>query len=207
MDEERDVNPLDVLFPDTEHRELNVTGHDEDGNHIAGGKIKVFSKKENREVEVKMTSIRIKSRDIERQTITVDRIPPNPNAILTLSPTQNILNDKRYSYAKDKPLAHHDKLLRLTEQGNQKKDRLWPDFELLEVNDWKVLTDDKYDGTLERENSFKGPFQLPTLQSSKAPRFGKTMAIIGLITQFALQGKKVLLCGSTQALSTMFLQE
>ena len=41
---------------------------------------------------------------------------------------------------RDKPLAHHDKLLRLTEQGNQKeRDRLWPDFELLEVNDWKVL--------------------------------------------------------------------
>ena len=29
-----------------------------------------------------MTSILIKSRDIERQTITVDRVPPNPNAIL-----------------------------------------------------------------------------------------------------------------------------
>ena len=43
LDEERDVNPLDVLFsPDTEYRELNVTGHDDDGNHIAGGKIKIF---------------------------------------------------------------------------------------------------------------------------------------------------------------------
>ena len=74
-----------MFSPDTEYRELNVTGHDDDGNHIVVGKIKIFSTRENREIEVKMTSIRIKSRDIERQTITVDRIPTNPNAILTLS--------------------------------------------------------------------------------------------------------------------------
>ena len=99
LDEERDVNPLDVLFsPDNEYRELNVTGHDEDGNHIGGGKIKVYSKKDKKEIEVKMTSIRIKSRDIERQTITVDRVPPNPNAILTLSPNANTLKDRGICY-------------------------------------------------------------------------------------------------------------
>ena len=75
---------------------------------------------------------------------------------------------------RDKPLAHHDKLLRLTEQGNQKeRDRLWPDFELLEVNDWKVLTDDKYDGTLEQRSSFKELFQLRLCNPPRAPRFGK----------------------------------
>ena len=154
LDEERDVNPLDVLFsPDTKYRELNVTGHDkETGEHIGGGKIKIFSKEDNREIEVKMTTIRIKSRDIERQTITVDRVPPNENAILTLSPNAKYLERQRdmLLMLRDKPLAHHDKLLRLTEQGNEKeRDKLWSDFELIDIKDedWKVLTDDSYDGT------------------------------------------------------------
>ena len=34
---------------------------------------------------------------------------------------------------RDKPLAHHDKLLRLTEQGNEKeRDKLWSDFDLID---------------------------------------------------------------------------
>ena len=48
LDEEKDVNPLDVLFsPDTEHRELNVTGMMRMAI-ILLMKIKIFSKKENR---------------------------------------------------------------------------------------------------------------------------------------------------------------
>ena len=204
LDEERDVNPLDVLFsPDTEHRELNVTGHDEDGNHIAGGKIKFFSKRDNREIEVKMTSIRIKSRDIERQTITVDRVPPNENAILTLSPNAKYLERQRdmLLMLRDKPLAHHDKLLRLTEQGNQKeRDKLWSDFKLEDVTDWKILTDDSYDGTLEQRDFVRRALSTPDFAILQGPPgSGKTTAIIELITQFALQNKKVLLCGSTQA--------
>jgi len=205
LDEERDVNPLDVLFsPDTEYRELNVTGHDKDtGEHIAGGKIKVFSKRDNREIEVKMTSIRIKSRDIERQTITVDRVPPNPNAILTLSPNAKYLERQRdmLLMLRDKPLAHHDKLLRLTEQGNKKeRDKLWSDFELEEVTDWKILTDEKYDGTLEQRDFVRRALSTPDFAILQGPPgSGKTTAIIELITQFALQKKKVLLCGSTQA--------
>ena len=207
LDEERDVNPLDVLFsPDTEYRELNVTGHDkETGEHIGGGKIKIFSKKDNREIEVKMTTIRIKSRDIERQTITVDRVPPNENAILTLSPNAKYLERQRdmLLMLRDKPLAHHDKLLRLTEQGNEKeRDKLWSDFELIDIKDedWKVLTDDSYDGTLEQREFVRRALSTPDFAILQGPPgSGKTTAIIELITQFALQNKKVLLCGSTQA--------
>ena len=206
LDEERDVNPLDVLFsPDTEYRELNVTGHDEDGNYIAGGKINVYSKKEGREIEVNMKTIKIKSRDIERQTITVDRVPPNENAILTLSPNAKYLERQRdmLLMLRDKPLAHHDKLLRLTEQGNEKeRDKLWPDFELIDIKDedWKVLTDDSYDGTLEQREFVRRALSTPDFAILQGPPgSGKTTAIIELITQFALQNKKVLLCGSTQA--------
>ena len=204
LDEERDVNPLDVLFsPDTEYRELNVTGHDDDGNHIAGGKIKIWSKREGKEIEVKMTSIRIKSRDIERQTITVDRIPSNPNAILTLSPNAKYLERQRdmLLMLRDKPLAHHDKLLRLTEQGNQKeRNKLWTDFTLEDVTEWKILTDDSYDGTMEQRDFVRRALSTPDFAILQGPPgSGKTTAIIELIAQFALQDKKVLLCGSTQA--------
>jgi len=206
LDEERDVNPLDVLFsPDNEYRELNVTGHDDDGNHIGGGKIKIFSKRDNKEIEVKMITIRIKSRDIERQTITVDRVPPNENAILTLSPNAKYLERQRdmLLMLRDKPLAHHDKLLRLTEQGNEKeRDKLWSDFELIDIKDadWKVLTDDSYDGTLEQREFVRRALSTPDFAILQGPPgSGKTTAIIELISQFALQNKKVLLCGSTQA--------
>ena len=204
LDEERDVNPLDVLFsPDNEYRELNVTGHDKDGNHVAGGKIRVFNKREKKEIEVKMTTIRIKSRDIERQTITVDRVPTNPDAILTLSPNAKYLERQRdmLLMLRDQPLAHHDRLLRLTEKGNQKqRDELWSEFELDEVDDWKVLTEEKYDGTLEQRQFVKRALSTPDFAILQGPPgSGKTTAIIELITQFALQKKRVLLCGSTQA--------
>ena len=46
LDEDREVNPLDVLFsPDNEHRELNVTGFNDDGEYVAGGYIDVFTAK------------------------------------------------------------------------------------------------------------------------------------------------------------------
>ena len=38
LDEEKEVNPLDVLFaPDTDIRELGLHGHDEKGRFVAGG--------------------------------------------------------------------------------------------------------------------------------------------------------------------------
>ena len=33
------------------------------------------------------------------------------------------------------PLAHHDRLLGLTEQGNFSEEALWPDFELQDITD------------------------------------------------------------------------
>tara|TARA_B100000029_G_scaffold514395_1_gene617043 strand:- start:147 stop:3881 length:3735 start_codon:yes stop_codon:yes gene_type:complete len=208
IDDEKDVNPLDVLFsPDTEYRELNVTGHDDDGNHVAGGKIKVYSKREQKEIEIKMTTIRIKGRDIERQTITVDRVPPNENAILTLTPNVKYLERQRdmLLMLRDQPLAHHDRLLRLTERGNfNEREELWSDFEPQDITDWKVLVE-KNDGTLndgtEEQRMFvKRALSTPDFAILQGPPgSGKTTAIIELITQCALQNKRVLLCGSTQA--------
>ena len=74
LDEERDVNPLDVLFsPDTEYRELNVTGHDkETGEHIGGGMIKIFSKRDNKEIEVKkLYRIKVEILNVKQLPLTV----------------------------------------------------------------------------------------------------------------------------------------
>ena len=72
---------------------------------------------------------------------------------------------------RDKPLAHHDKLLRLTEQGNEKeRDKLWSDFDLIEIKDedWKILTDERYDGTLEQRDFVRRALSTPISQFSKA---------------------------------------
>lgn len=238
LDEDREVNPLDVLFsPDNEHREMNVTGFNDGGEYVAGGYIDVFTAKnrlpkhkyridEDNEKHVirltdneripliqvdgkwglkntiRMSKIRIKGRDIERQTITVDRVPPNENAILTLSPNARYLERQREMLLmlRDRPLAHHDSLLKLTEPGNkQQREKLWPKFELEEVENWTVLTGDS-DGTEEQRMFVRRALSTPDFAILQGPPgSGKTTAIIELIAQCALQNKRVLLCGSTQA--------
>lgn len=239
LDEDREVNPLDVLFsPDNEHRELNVVGSvNEEGEYVAGGYIDVFTVKgrlpkwkykidesdeysvirleDNERIpliqingkwglesKVKMTKIRIKGRDIERQTITVDRVPPNENAILTLSPNAKYLERQREMLLmlRDRPLAHHDSLLKLTEPGNlQQREKLWPKFKLENIENWTVLTGDS-DGTEEQRRFVQRALSTPDFAILQGPPgSGKTTAIIELIAQCAMQNKRVLLCGSTQA--------
>jgi hypothetical protein len=154
-----------------------------------------------------MTTIRIKARDIERQTITVDRVPPNENAILTLTPNVKYLERQRdmLLMLRDQPLAHHDRLLRLTEKGNLKeREELWSDFEHQDITDWKVLVENDdgtlNDGTEEQRMFVKRALSTPDFAILQGPPgSGKTTSIIELITQCALQNKRVLLCGSTQA--------
>ena len=102
---------------------------------------------------------------------------------------------------RDKPLAHHDRLLRLTEQGNGKeRDKLWSNFKLQDVENWQILTDDKYDGTLEQRDFVRRAISTPDFAILQGPPgSGKTTAIIELITQFALQEKRYYSVGSTQA--------
>ena len=209
LDEEKEVNPLDVLFsPDTDIRELGLHGHDEKGRFVAGG-IQTVKRKDGSTYQTKMTSLRIKQKDIERQTITVDQVPPYENAILTLKPNTRYLERQRdmLMMLRDRPLYHHDGLLKLTEVGSEKKrESLWPDFSPKEVKeeDWEVLKkrDDGgfYDGTAEQRKFVSTALATPDYAILQGPPgSGKTTAIIELIAQCAKQGKRVLLCGSTQA--------
>ena len=209
LDEEKEVNPLDVLFsPDTDIRELGLHGHDEKGRFVAGG-MQTVKRKDGSTYQTKMTSLRIKQKDIERQTITVDQVPPYENAILTLKPNTRYLERQRdmLMMLRDRPLYHHDGLLKLTEVGSEKKrESLWPDFSPQEVKeeDWEVLKkrDDGgfYDGTTEQREFVSTALATPDYAILQGPPgSGKTTAIIELIAQCAKQGKRVLLCGSTQA--------
>ena len=155
---------------------------------------------------IRMSKIRIKGRDIERQTITVDRVPPNENAILTLSPNARYLERQREMLLmlRDRPLAHHDSLLKLTEPGNrQQREKLWPRFELEEVENWTVLTGDS-DGTEEQRMFVRRALSTPDFAILQGPPgSGKTTAIIELIAQCALQNKRVLLCGSLASIDNV----
>ena len=209
LDDEKDVNPLDVLFsPDTDFRELGLHGHDEQGRFVAGGVLS-GKRKDGSTYTTKMTTLRIKQKDIERQTITVDQVPPNEDAILTLKPNTRYLERQRdmLMMLRDRPLFHHDGLLKLTEVGTEnQRESLWPDFSPHEIadEDWEVLKPREngtlYDGTEEQREFVCTALSTPDYAILQGPPgSGKTTAIIELIAQCAKQGKRVLLCGSTQA--------
>ena len=209
LDDEKDVNPLDVLFsPDTDFRELGLHGHDEQGRFVAGGVLS-GKREDGSTYNTKMTTLRIKHKDIERQTITVDQVPPKEDAILTLKPNTRYLERQRdmLMMLRDRPLFHHDGLLKLTEVGTEnQREILWPEFSPLEIEDdgWEVLKqrDDGtlYDGTAEQREFVCTALSTPDYAILQGPPgSGKTTAIIELIAQCAKQGKRVLLCGSTQA--------
>lgn len=209
LDDEKDVNPLDVLFsPDTDIRELGLHGHDEKGRFVAGGMV-TGKRRDGSTYQTKMTSLRIKQKDIERQTITVDQVPPHESAILTLKPNTRYLERQRdmLMMLRDRPLYHHDGLLKLTEVGTEKKrESLWPEFPPHELKEegWEVLKKREdgglYDGTTEQREFVCTALATPDYAILQGPPgSGKTTAIIELIAQCAKQGKRVLLCGSTQA--------
>ena len=86
LDEDRDINPLDVLFsPDSDFREMGLHGHDKHGKFIAGGMVEGKGK-DGSTYRRPLNSLRIRAKDIERQTITVDQLPPNEDSVLTLKP-------------------------------------------------------------------------------------------------------------------------
>ena len=209
LDDDKDVNPLDVLFsPDTDFRELGLHGHDEQGRFVAGGTL-TGKRKDGSTYQTKMTALRIKQKDIERQTITVDRVPPNENALLTLKPNVRYLERQRdmLMMLRDRPLYHHDGLLKLTEVGNEhQRDALWPEFSpiALKEEEWEILKKREdgslYDGTIEQREFVCTALNTPDYAILQGPPgSGKTTAIIELIAQCAKKNLRVLLCGSTQA--------
>lgn len=191
LDDDRDTNPMDILFsPDSVYNELIVDF--------------------NRQTKIKdLKKLNILSRDVNSKTITIakpmhKRRPFNLGKDATLSLQPNLFYIERQlemlQILRDYPLPHHDALLRLTEKGSEdKRNKLWETFELEDEPEWEVLTRDT-DGTLDQRDFVRKAISTPDFAILQGPPgSGKTTAIIELIAQLTRQGKKVLLCGSTQA--------
>ena len=140
----------------------------------------------------------------------MDQLPPNEDSVLTLKPNTKYLERQRdmLLMLRDKPLYHHNGLLKLSEEGNNRaRERLWPDFPAGwedEGMDWEVLKDQAdgsvYDGTEQQRMFVRRALNTPDYAILQGPPgSGKTTAIIELIAQCAKRNMRVLLCGSTQA--------
>ena len=188
---------------------MGLHGHDKHGKFIAGGTVE-GKRKDGSTYRYTVNSLRIRAKDIERQTITVDQLPPNEDSVLTLKPNTKYLERQRdmLLMLRDKPLYHHNGLLKLSEEGNNRaRERLWPDFPAGwedEGMDWEVLKDQAdgsvYDGTEQQRMFVRRALNTPDYAILQGPPgSGKTTAIIELIAQCAKRNMRVLLCGSTQA--------
>lgn len=94
-----------------------------------------------------------------------------------------------------KPLRHLHPILQLFLPS---KDVHWPRFEPEQINDWKVLTDEKRPGNDEQRRFVSKAMATPDFAVLEGPPgSGKTTAILELVCQLVKQGKKILFCGST----------
>lgn len=96
----------------------------------------------------------------------------------------------------ERPSLHHENLLKLFENKDQ-VDWKASYYEYNEV-EWKILTDDSYSGVDKQREFVKKALATPEFAIMEGPPgSGKTTVILELIYQLLIQGKRVLLCGST----------
>ena len=125
LDDEKDVNPLDVLFsPDTDFRELGLHGHDDQGRFVAGGVLS-GKRRDGSTYSTKMTTLRIQTERHRATNHHGDQVPPNEDAILTLKPNTRYLERQRdmLMMLRDRPCSITTDFSKLTEVGteNQRK--------------------------------------------------------------------------------------
>ncbi len=93
------------------------------------------------------------------------------------------------------PVKNQQNLIKLFER---KDERLWKNSRLENINDWYILNDENYDGTLDQRKFVKkaiGTDDFAILEGP--PGSGKTTTILELILQLIKDGKKILLSAST----------
>jgi len=103
------------------------------------------------------------------------------------------------STLKNMPAKAHALLIKLFEDRND-PNVIWtsPDNQLLNDDDWKVITDTKRNGCMEQRDFVNKALNTKDFAILEGPPgSGKTTVILELICQLAKQNKRVLLCGST----------
>jgi hypothetical protein len=110
--------------------------------------------------------------------------------------TTNLQRQKEaIRYLNDSPVGNHKQLIKLFER---KTDYLWKAPGIRSINEWYVLTDTSYDGTVAQRKFVEKAVSTEDFAILEGPPgSGKTTAILELILQLARQGKRILLSAST----------
>jgi hypothetical protein len=93
------------------------------------------------------------------------------------------------------PIKAQKKLLKLFERQNT---NLWKQFKKENIDDWYILNNEEYDGTLDQREFVKTAIATDDFALLEGPPgSGKTTTILELILQLIKRGKKILLSAST----------
>jgi hypothetical protein len=135
-------------------------------------------------------------RDPETLQLLLERLPRDAEFLLLRPNTLTLRRQiDALQFLQNKPSPTHLPLLRLMESTEHAR---WPDFTSATVDDWMVLKDDSRPGTTEQRSFVCLALATPEFVFLEGPPgSGKTTAICELILQLARQGKRVLLCAST----------
>ena len=143
--------------------------------------------------------IKIIEQSVEENYITLDKEPQGN--ILYLKPNTYQLEQQRKALneLRNRPLREHQPLMNLFGYPDAQCWNYYQDnFE--EIERWFILNDETRDGVKEQRNFVEKALKSPDFSLLEGPPgSGKTTTIIELIVQFALQGKRVLLCSATHA--------
>ena len=143
-------------------------------------------------------AIKILRVDSERYQIKVERLPPE-GCLLHLPVNVRALELQRraLNQLQDCPLPGHEGLLRLCEAPKAVR---WPEVTpgVIAPDEYRFLTDETRDGTRQQRGFVRVALGTPDLALMEGPPgSGKTTAICELVSKLARQGKRVLLCAST----------
>ena len=124
--------------------------------------------------------------------------PSKGNLRVTVNIYQLYRQQDAINWLIDQPVPEQEGLIKLLEAREFIQ---WPPFKPQAVTEWKVLTDESYDGFEQQRKFVEKALATPDFSFLDGPPgSGKTTVILELIWQLAgLQNKKILLCGSTHA--------